>query len=64
MGHKKYYGYKPPFEHYAVEFHGNTGKIGQFLDFVYENGCCGMNHYYWGSEMENERNKRGEVEAN
>lgn len=48
MGHKKYYGYKPPFEHYEVEFHKDTGKIGQSLDFVYENGCCGMNHYYWG----------------
>lgn len=64
MGHKKYYGYKPPFEHYAVEFHRDTGKIGESLDFVYENGRCGMNHYYWGSEMEYERNKRGEVEAN
>ena len=43
MGHKKYYGYKPPFEHYEVDFHKDTGKIGQSLDFVYENGRCGMN---------------------
>ena len=64
MGHKKYYGYKPPFEHYEVDFHKGTGEIGQSLDFVYENGRCGMNHYYWGSEMEYECNERGEVETN
>ena len=63
MGHKKYYGYKPPHEHYEVEFHKDMGKVGQSLDFVYDNGRCGMNHYYWGSEMDYERSRDGEVES-
>lgn len=64
MVHKKYYGYKPKFEHYSVVLFEEKGKVGQFLDFVYENGRCGMNHYYWGSDMEYEYNRNGEVEHN
>ena len=64
MGHQKYYGYRPKFEHYEVVLYEEKGKVGQMLDFVYENGRCGMNHYYWGSKMEYEYNRRGEVEHN
>lgn len=64
MGHKKYYGYKPKHEHYEVTLYEKEGKVGELLDFVYEDGRCGMNHYYWGSEIDYEYNRRGEVEHN
>lgn len=64
MGHKKYYGYKPKHEHYEVVLHEVEGKVGNLLDFVYDDGRCGMNHYYWGSEMEYEYNRHGTVEHN
>ena len=64
MGHKKYYGYKPKHEHYSVVLYENKGKVGELLDFVYEDGRCGMNHYYWGSEIDYEYNCHGEVEHN
>lgn len=64
MGHKKYYGYKKPDEHYEITFWADKGKEGIALYFIYDNGVCGMNKYYWGTEMEYEGNKNGEVEAN
>jgi hypothetical protein len=64
MGHKKYYGYKPKHEHYEVVLHEVEGKVGNLLDFVYDDGQCGMNHYYWGSEMDYEYNRHGRVEHN
>ena len=64
MGHKKYYGYKPKHKHYSVVLHEVGGEIGDLLDFVYEDGRCGMNHYYWGSEIDYEYNRHGEVEHN
>ena len=64
MAHKKYYGYKPKHEHYSVVLHEEEGKVRDLLDFVYEDGHCGMNHYYWGSEIDYEYNRHGEVEHN
>ena len=64
MAHKKYYGYKPKHEHYSVILHETGTKVGDILDFVYEDGRCGMNHYYWGSEIDYEYNRHGEVEHN
>ena len=64
MAHKKYYGYKPKHEHYSVVLHEKEGEVGDLLDFVYEDGRCGMNHYYWGSEIDYEYNRHGEVEHN
>lgn len=64
MGRKKYYGYKPKHEYYSVVLYEETGKVGELLDFIYEDGCCGMNHYFWGSEIDYEYNRNGEVEHN
>lgn len=64
MGHKKYYGYKPKHEHYSVILYETGTKVGDIIDFVYEDGCCGMNHYYWGSDIDYEYNRHGEVEHN
>ena len=64
MAHKKYYGYKPKHEHYSVILHETGTKVGDILDFVYEDGRCGMIHYYWGSEIDYEYNRHGEVEHN
>ena len=64
MPHKKHYGHKPKHEHYEVVLHEEKGKIGDFLDFVFEDGRCGMNHYYWGSKTDYEYNRHGEVEHN
>ena len=51
MAHKKYYGYKKPHEYYEVTFWADKGKEGTALYFIYEDGRCGMNKYYWGSDM-------------
>ncbi len=64
MGHKKYYGYKPKHEHYSVVLYEEKGEVGELLDFVYEDGRCGMNHYFWGSKVDYEYNRHGEVEHN
>ena len=64
MGHNKYYGYKPKHEHYSVVLYEAKGKVGELLDFVYEDGRCGMNHYFWGSEIDYEYNRHVEVEHN
>ena len=64
MAHRKYYGYKPKYEYYSVVLFEKEGEVGQLLNFVYANGRCGMNHYYWGSDMDYERNRDGEVEHN
>lgn len=67
MGHKKYYGYKPKEkqpEHYEVMLYEKQGQVGESIDFVYEEGRCGMNHYYWGGETDYELNRRGRVEQN
>lgn len=64
MAHKKYYGYKPKHEHYSVILHEIGTKVGDIIDFVYDDGRCGMNHYYWGSEIDYEYNRHGEVEHN
>lgn len=64
MAHKKYYGYKPKHEHFSVVLYETGEKVGELLDFVYEDGRCGMNHYYWGSEIDYEYNHHGEVEHN
>lgn len=64
MAHKKYYGYKPKHEHFSVVLYETGEKVGELLDFVYEDGRCGMNHYYWGSEIDYEYNCHGEVEHN
>lgn len=62
MAHKKYYGYKPKFEYHQVVLYEKKGKMGEKIDFVYDNGRCFIYHYYWGSEMEYEYNRDGEVE--
>ena len=64
MGHMKYYGYKKPDDHYEITFCADKGKEGIALYFIYNNGVCVMSKYYWGNEMDYERNRRGEVEAN
>lgn len=64
MAHEKYYGYKPKHEYYEVTFCEDKGKEGVALYFIYKDGECSMNKFYWGSEMDYERNRRGEVEAN
>lgn len=64
MAHKKYYGYKPKHEHFSVVLYEKGEEVGELLDFVYEDGRCGMNHYYWGSEIDYEYNRHGEVEHN
>ena len=64
MERKKYDGYKPKHEHYSMILYKIGMKVGYILDFVYEDGRCGMNHYYWGSEMDFEYNRHGEVEHN
>lgn len=64
MGHKKDYRYKPKHEHYSVILRETGTKVGEILDFVYKDGRCGMNHYYWGSEIDYEYNRHGEVEHN
>ena len=64
MAHKKYYRYNPKHEYYSVVLHEKKGKVGDFLDFVYEDGRCGMNHYYWGGEVDFEYSRYGEVEHN
>lgn len=63
MAHK-YYGYKKPHVHYEVTFWADKSKEGIALYFIYDDGRCGMNKYYWGSDIDNEYNRRGEVEAN
>lgn len=64
MAHVKYYGYKPKHEHCKVVLHEVEGKVGNLLEFVYEDGRCRMNHYYWGSDLDYERSRDGEVESN
>ncbi|MBQ4485347.1 MAG: hypothetical protein II934_10180 [Prevotella sp.] len=49
-------------EHYEVTIYEKKGIVGEHLDFVYEDGECGMNHYFWGSEIDYEYNRHGEVE--
>ena len=62
MGHKKYYGYKPTYERYSVALYEKEGTVGEFIVFVYEDGKCRMDHCFWGSELDYERNRDGEVE--
>lgn len=64
MAHKNYYGYIKPHEHYEVTFWEDKGQEGIALYFVYKDGRCGMNKYCWGSDIDYEYNRRGEVEAN
>ncbi len=64
MAHKKYYGYKPKFEHYQVVLYEKKGKVGDEINIVFTNGRCSINHYYWGSELDYEYNRDGEVEHN
>ncbi len=45
MAHKKYYGYQPKWEHYETVLYQKEGAVGSMIDFVYDNGRCGMNHY-------------------
>ena len=52
MAHKKYYGYIKPHEHYEVTFWEDKGQEGIALYFVFEDGRCGMNKYYWGSDID------------
>lgn len=51
-------------EHYEVVLYEKEGDEGEAISFVYEDGKCGMNHYYWGGEEDYERNRDGVVEAN
>ena len=62
MAHKKYYGYKPKNEHYSVKLHETGTEIGDMLYFAYDNGRCSMSHCFWGSDMDYEYNRNGEVE--
>lgn len=62
MGSKKNYGFNPQREHHSVILYEKKGKIGECVDFFYEDGCCGMRHYYWGAEEDYARSRRGEVE--
>lgn len=57
MERKKYDGYKLKHEYYSVILYEICTKVGDILDFVYEDGRCGMKHYYWGSEMDFEYNR-------
>ena len=59
---RKYYGYKPKYEHYTVVLYENNKKVGEEIFFVYDNGKCSVHHLYWGSKMEYEYNRDGFVE--
>lgn len=62
MGHKKYYGYKPKHEHFETTLYKETGRSGELLTFIFEDGQCGMKHYFWGSDVDYEYSRDGEVE--
>ena len=64
MSNNKYNDYNPKHEHYETVLYKKEGQIGELLCFVYENGRCVMNHDYWGSELDYEYNRHGEVEHN
>lgn len=61
---KNHTNYKPKHEYYSVVLYEKKGDVGELLDFVFEDGRCGMNHYFWGSETDYEYNQYGEVEHN
>ena len=66
MGHKKYYGYKKPTEHYSVTFQddteGRVKKVGTLLKGVYSDEVFNLVKVNWGSEEEYKRSRDGEVE--
>lgn len=64
MAHKKYYGYKPKFEHYQMVLYEKKGKVGDEINIVFTNGKCSINHYYWCSALDYEYSRDGEVEHN
>ena len=64
MGRKKYYGYKPKFEHYSETLYIERGNVGEQITFCYENGSSQLSHYFWGSSMDYDYNSDGEVEQN
>ena len=64
MARNKNYGYKPKPEYYKAVLYERKGEVGQLLIFVYENGQCRMSNYHWGSEMDYEYSRDGEVEHN
>ena len=64
MGRKKYYGYKPKFEHYSVTLYIKRGNVGEQITFCYENGSSQLNHYLWGSSVDYDYSSDGEVEQN
>lgn len=51
-------------ECFSVVLYKEEGKVGELLDFTYGDGCCYMDHLFWGSKVDYEYNKRGEVEQN
>ena len=59
---RKYYRYKPQYEHYSVVLYENDDKVGNEIFFVYDNGRSSIHHIYWGSEMEYDYNRDGVVE--
>lgn len=65
MSHKKYYGYKKQEEHYSVRLNDDVGKsIGTMLAIAYDNGKFSMVKVNWGTEVDYERSRDGEVEMN
>lgn len=62
MARKKNYGYKPKQEYYVTVLYEDTGKEGQLITFAYENGRCRMDHCYWGTDLDYEYSRDGEVE--
>lgn len=64
MGEARIHCLKKRPELYSVVLYEVKGAVGEQLEFVYENGRCGMNHYFWGSELDFERSRSGEVEHN
>ena len=62
MPHKKYYGYKPKYEYYSVTLYQVDGEAGESIVFDFDDGKCVLTHLYWGSKLDYEYSRDGEVE--
>ena len=62
MSKRRYYGCKPKTEFHYTVLHENKGVVGSEIHFTYLNGRCSLTQIFYGSEMEYERSRDGEVE--
>ena len=66
MGHKKYYGYKKPTEHYSIKFRDDSmngcADVGTLFAIGYQDEKFYMVKVNWGAEEDWERSRDGEVE--